>query len=286
MFSCTLELMPYQNRVTPFGTLVANAARGALTGNRGILHDEHGNLGRARWRGRMWIACVLRFKDRKRPVMQPGRYTHLFFLDEATALAAGHRPCFECRNRDAKAFMAAWMRANRPGAAYPGVGEVDRQLHGERVRRGCSKVTFESRLGLLPDGCFVAGADLSETAWLIWRGKLHRWSPTGYVAHEPIAADRRVNVLTPRSIVAALGAGYRPSVHGSADTDAAGARRIVGFRRDESGDWVADLECGHTQHMRNNPPWSERPWVETAAGRREHFGMTVPCRKCERGEAP
>src|SRR5580658_4942381 len=136
--------MPLQNRVTPYGDLIATAARGALTGNRGILHDAAGRLGRARWRHKVWIACLLRFRGRHRPVMQPGRYTHLFFLDEATALAAGHRPCFECRHRDATAFVAAWMRANKPGEAYAGIGALDAVLHRDR------KASYSAALDTLP----------------------------------------------------------------------------------------------------------------------------------------
>jgi hypothetical protein len=277
--------MPYQNRVSPFGDLIANAARGALTGNRGILHHAAGELGTARWRHKVWIACLLQFRGRRRPVMQPGRYTHLFFLDEATALAAGHRPCFECRYRDAAAFVEAWMRGNRPAETYPGIAAVDAVLHRDRVTRARGKATYPAAAQALPDGCFVALPEAQGTAWLIWQGRLHRWAASGYGESRPLPrAD--VTVLTPRSIVAALAAGYRPSVHVSADPAAAAERRMVGFRQDEAGDWVADLDCGHSQHMRHQPPWQERPWAATAAGRRAHLGTRVACRRCAAGEPP
>ncbi|HUN52857.1 MAG TPA: DUF3565 domain-containing protein [Candidatus Sulfotelmatobacter sp.] len=277
--------MTWQNRVTPFGNLVAVPARGALTGNRGILHDAAGNLGAARWRHKVWIACLLRFRGRHRPVMQPGRYTHLFFLDEATALAAGHRPCFECRHRDATAFADAWMRGNRPGEAYPGIAVIDGVLQRDRVSRGRSKVTHAAGLAALPDGCFVTLPDDADVAWLLWRGRLHRWTAAGY-GESLMAPDRMVTVLTPRCIVAALAAGYRPSVHASADPAVAAERRIAGFRQDVEGQWVADLDCGHSRHVRHQPPWQERAWVTSVAGRRTHLGSTLTCRRCAAGEPP
>jgi len=102
--------MPLRNRVTPFGDLVAVPDRGALMGNRGVLHDDERRIVRFS-QGRRWIACLTDVKGRRRPLMTPGRYTELFFLDEATALAAGHRPCWECRRADALRFRDAWARA-------------------------------------------------------------------------------------------------------------------------------------------------------------------------------
>jgi hypothetical protein len=276
--------MPLQNRVTPYGELIADSARGALTGNRGILHDRQGRLGTARWRHKVWIACLIRFRGRKRALLQPGRYTHLFFLDEATALAAGHRPCFECRYRDARAFVAAWMRANLPRRRYPGIAVIDATLHAERVGRSRAKMIYQAAAESLPDGCFVELLDHPDTPWLLWQGLLHRWTPARYSA-TTLLPQGPVNVLTPRSIVAALAAGYRPSVHASAIAGAP-ERRMVGFRQDDAGDWIADLDCGHSQHMRHEPPWNERPWVTTVSGRRAHLGNCVPCLRCARSEPP
>ena len=124
--------MPLQNRVTPFGEIVSSPARGLLMGNRGILHNDDRRLGTARWQHPHWVACRLEFRGRRQEVMRPGAYTQLFFLDEAVALAAGHRPCAHCRRADYEAFVSAWMaatgRADRPRAA-----ELDWQLHRERV---------------------------------------------------------------------------------------------------------------------------------------------------------
>src|SRR5215204_4373861 len=126
--------MPLQNRVTPLGALIADPARGLLYGNRGCLHDRQGTIRRS-FAVKRWIACRLEFKGRKRPLLRPGRYTELFFLDEATAFAAGHRPCAECRRADFNRFREAWVRANLPGEepAQVLVPTIDARLHGERI---------------------------------------------------------------------------------------------------------------------------------------------------------
>lgn len=190
--------MPLQNRVTPFGEIVADPARGTMMGNRGgRLHDDERRLGRRRSVGRAWICCRLSFKDRRREVMAPRRYTELFFLDEATALAAGHRPCFECRRRDAVRFRDACGAFS----AY----EIDRALEGER--QGPKP---ETNVALLPDGAMVAR---DGAAWLVWRGALRRWSFAGYGGAQPAAG--RAALLTPKTTVGALGRGYVPAVHPS-----------------------------------------------------------------------
>jgi len=177
-------------------------------GNRGgCLHDDERRLGRRRWASRRWICCLLRFKGRRREVMTPGRYTELFFLDEATALAAGHRPCAECRRADYHAFQEAWRRAALPSAAT--ADEMDRLLHGERTvsRREMSAPRH------MPDGVMLARADKSgETAWLVKEGRMFRWSHRGYIggAHDERAPLR---VLTPPAIVKILAAGYAPGMH-------------------------------------------------------------------------
>ena len=146
---------PRQNRVDPFGRLIAAAARGALMGNRGCLHDARGHIRRSH-RGTRWIFCRLEFKGRRRELMQPGRYTELFFLDEATAFAAGHRPCWECMRERANQFRDSWAVANR--GAVEGeltAARLDEALHSERVGPSGAKTTFEAALAELPDGAIV-----------------------------------------------------------------------------------------------------------------------------------
>jgi hypothetical protein len=208
--------MPLQNRVTPFGEIVAVPKRGTLMGNRGgRFHTPDKALTRRRWASRRWIACVLEFKGRRREVMAPGRYTELFFLDEATALAAGHRPCRECRRADHDRFRRAWLKGNASLGLPPDVSidEIDRVLHAERVGRGGAKVTFPARLGDLPDGVFVAR---DGTARLLARGSLWGWSPGGYTGPLPLDTAADAAVLTPRSTVRTIKAGYRPAIHPSA----------------------------------------------------------------------
>ncbi len=197
---------PLQNRVTPFGEIVAVPERGAWTGNRGILHDDQQRLTTRRWTTQAWIICRLAFKDRHREVMSPGTWTELFFLDEATALAAGHRPCGECRRADYARFKACWIAAN--GAAT--IHAIDRTLHHERVEpRTHRKITYAAELASLPDGVLIA---LGEVAYLLWDSRLWAWSPGGYGDPLPVDGDPVVTVLTPRSTVAAIRAGYVPQV--------------------------------------------------------------------------
>jgi hypothetical protein len=213
-----LIAMPLQNRVTPFGEIVAVRERGTLMGNRGgCLHTDRRTLTRRRWVSRRWIVCVLQFRGRRRQVMTPGRYTELFFLDEATALAAGHRPCRECRCADHERFMAAWLRGNLALGlpADVGIDEVDRVLHAERVRADGSKVTFPARLGDLPDGVLVAPGNVPERALLLAVGSLWRWTASGYAERLPLDPAAEVEVLTPRSTVSAIAVGYRPLLHRS-----------------------------------------------------------------------
>jgi hypothetical protein len=207
---------PLQNRVTPRGELVRTAARGTLMGNRGRLHDEARRIVRRLVPGyRAWVTCRLEFRGRRGTVMTPGRYTELFFLDEATALAAGHRPCGECRRADYGRFKAAWLAGNadRGLGSAAGIAAIDRVLHRDRLDDGGGQRTFPSRLGDLPDGVFVALPD-DPGAWLLWQGALWPWSAEGYGRPCPAAPPLRVTVLTPRSTVAAIGAGYVPGVRG------------------------------------------------------------------------
>lgn len=204
--------MPLQNRVTPFGEIVAVAARGELLGNRGVLHDEARQVVR-RWQSRRWIACETAFKDRRRPVMSPGLYTELFFLDEATSLAAGHRPCAECRRADYERFRDAWVLA--VGGARPAAGTMDERLRADRLTADGRQRRHAANIDALPDGTFVALADQAADAFLV-RGPLaHRWSPNGYSDAIERTPTMRVAVLTPRCTVQTLAAGYVPRWHES-----------------------------------------------------------------------
>src|SRR5579872_3285679 len=163
--------MPLQNRVDPFGNIIKTSARGTMMGNRGgRMHNQDREL-IANYKTRRWITCVLEFRGRHRTVMSPNRYTELFFLDEAVAFAAGHRPCAECRHERFKAFQRAWQLAYRQGRA-PFADDMDLKLHAARIRKG-QKVTYEEPLGSLPDGCFV---QIERSACLVLRGWLLEWT--------------------------------------------------------------------------------------------------------------
>ena len=215
--------MALQNRVTPDGSIIADPARGLLMGNRGgQMHDAERRLTGRRWVSKQWIACSLAYKDRHETIMAPGRYTQLFFLDEATALAAGHRPCALCRRGDFLRFMGIWQRL-RGLQMRPGVADVDAVLHAERVGGDRRKVMFAASLDGLPDGVMVAlehgslrGGTAHPSAHLHVGCRLLGWSPTGYGG--PVAAPPhlQVRVLTPASIVAVIAAGYAPMLHDSA----------------------------------------------------------------------
>ncbi|WP_151718028.1 hypothetical protein [Gemmobacter serpentinus] len=208
--------MSLQNRVQPDGEIVAAGWRGEWMGNRGILHDGQRQLGSARWRHQNWICCKLDFKGRKRPLMAPGNYTELFFYDEAQALAAGHRPCAECRRADYLHFKSIWESLFGPADAKG----IDRALHAARIDPGSKRQTahrvhgHRARLhcanaAQLPQGTMIL---VDEQPALVWQTGIHLWSPLGYAAAQPLpAAD--VTVLTPAPIVAVLTAGYRPQPH-------------------------------------------------------------------------
>ena len=206
--------MPRQNRVTPLGDLIAAPARGLVYGNRGCLHDAGGRI-RRRYNGKRWIACRLRFKDWHRsPLMQPGRFTELFFLDEATAMAAGHRACALCRREDFNRLTEIWQEIH-PGRT--GADTIDAQLHAERLDdRKRRRLVEDVALDVLPDGAFVLHDDAPH---LVLDNRLRRWAPSGYDG--PIAPPRRATLITPPSLVAVLRAGWEvgvPLVHDSART--------------------------------------------------------------------
>jgi hypothetical protein len=189
--------MPLQNRVNPFGALEAAPARGTMLGNRGgRFHREDMTLGKRRWASTHWICCELHYKGMHHEPMGRG-YTSLFFLDEVTALAAGHRPCFFCRRAEAKAFIGGRK-----------VDDFDRALHAERLSR------HEADAGELPDGAVVADG---EAAYAVKGERLLPWSHQGYARAVPRSAFKNMRLLTPPMIVEILAAGYRPRWHSTAN---------------------------------------------------------------------
>ncbi len=202
--------MPLQNRVTPSGEIIATPHRGLFTGNRGIIHDPATKTLTRRWASQAWLTCVCEFRGRRREVMGGRSWTELFFLDEATALAAGHRPCFFCRRADANRFRAAWEEGN--GVKNVLAREIDAVLHRERLEGGRKRL---HALALppekLPDGAMLQAGDES---FLIAQGRAMLWSPGGY--REASRALNDAMLLTPPSTLRALEAGYRPVLHRSA----------------------------------------------------------------------
>lgn len=196
-----------QNRVNPFGELIRTTARGAWLGNRGQLHGK-GKVILRPFKHTAWIICELAFKGRKREIMSPNLWTELFFLDEATALAAGHRPCFECRREDAKRFKQAWINGN-PQYGFDlktPISKIDAILQSERIDADHKKVTYTSPLKDLPDGIFIA---VANEAYLVSNEHVHLWTPFGYSERKQIMPLTVVTVLTPKSIVNALKAEAR-----------------------------------------------------------------------------
>jgi hypothetical protein len=198
--------MPLQNRVTPLGELIADPARGLVYGNRGCLHDETGRIRRS-FAVKRWIACRLEFKGwRRTSLLQPGRFTELFFLDEATAFAAGHRPCALCRRADYDRFVAlVGARAE----------EIDERLHAERLDASRRRRLHPARLRDLPDGAFVLEGG---QPWLLLGGELLRWTPSGYTDRRPRSGGNVV-LITPPSLVEVLRTrwqGVVPLLHPSA----------------------------------------------------------------------
>ena len=201
---------PLQNRVDPFGALFASPARGTLMGNRGgRIHTGSRTLTRRRWTSRRWICCLCAFNNRHRTVWGDS-YTELFFLDEVTALCAGHRPCFECRRADALQFSAAFASGN--SRKPPGADLMDAVLHTERLASG-GRPQPVLRLDGLPDGVMIAKGAAS---FAILGNQLMPWYPEGYGAPVPRASPGAADVLTPACIITALRNGYRPQWHATA----------------------------------------------------------------------
>jgi hypothetical protein len=201
---------PLQNRVTPTGDIISTPHRGMFTGNRGIIHDPTTKTLTRRWAGRAWLTCVCEFKGRRREVMAGRSWTELFFLDEATAFAAGHRPCFFCRRNDANRFRAAWEQGNRLANVL--APDIDAVLHRERLAADNKRLhPLAMPIERLPDGAMLQqGAE----SYLIVQGRARLWSPAGY--REVNHALDGAKLLTPPSTLRAFAMGYRPVLHPSA----------------------------------------------------------------------
>lgn len=199
-----------QNRVDPFGNIIKTPARGLWMGNRGILHNDQRQVLRL-FKLKAWITCKLEFKGRKRQVMSPHRYTELFFSDEATSFAAGHRPCFECRREDYHKFKTLWLKGN-PEYHFDektSIKKIDAILHKERIQRDKTKVTFEEAIHFLPDGTFIL---IENKPYLVLEKQMYLWSPFGYDKGCALPNENTLTVLTPRSIVHTFREGYKPQI--------------------------------------------------------------------------
>ncbi|MFN8534835.1 MAG: hypothetical protein U0556_14960 [Dehalococcoidia bacterium] len=206
--------MPRQNRVTPLSSIIATPERGRWLGNRGCLHDESGRIRRL-YQSRRWIICLLQFKGVRRELMQPGRWTELFFLDEATAFAAGHRPCSYCQRARYEEFRALWAMANFDIVSNPkpGADEIDSRLHLERLDAHRNRITFIEPVAALPDGTFVV---YDGDPHLVSGSRLWHWHPGGYDRSIPSPTDAQLPVLTPRSVVKCLAQGFTVQIDPSA----------------------------------------------------------------------
>ena len=209
--------MTVKNRVTPFGEIVAVAARGTLMGNRGCLHDAERRIVKSTARV-AWVTCRLEWKEIRRQIMAPGKYTELFFLDEATALAAGHRPCGDCRAERLLEFERAWAAGveGRPGEVAL-VHAIDPVMKLDRTERHGAQRRFVARAADLADGVMVQLPDEEGIARLKWRGQFLKWAPAGYGHPRSVEPKTTVTVLTPACTVKVLAAGYVPEVHPTAD---------------------------------------------------------------------
>lgn len=199
-----------QNRVDPRGNLIKTTARGTWMGNRGVIHDERQHIIRP-FKLKAWLICLLEFKERKRRVMTPDRYTELFFLDEATAFSAGHRPCAECRRSAFNRFKSFWIEGN-PEYEFnerTPIWKIDEILHRERINRGGLKILHQENWKGLPHGTFVL---VEDKPFLYADGLLFGWTPFGYEEGVPSPEMKTVEVLTPKSVVNTFRAGYKPQL--------------------------------------------------------------------------
>ncbi len=201
--------MPFQNRVDPWGRLVVTSARGNLLGNRGILHNDLKKIVKT-YQHQNWVTCKLQYKGRKRILMSPHKYTELFFLDEATAFAAGHRPCAECRRERYLVFKDYWVRANLERRLEKvKASDISKIMHQERIGQG-EKLTFKAQLQELPNGTIFSSRG---SAYLLFASEFYLWSFQGYSLTDRFDLPDEVDVLTPRSIVKAFRLGFEPEIH-------------------------------------------------------------------------
>ena len=206
--------MPHQNRVTPTGELMATSARGTLMGNRGRLHTPERKIVRP-WQLKAWITCLLEFKNYHRKIMSSNTWTELFFLDEITAFAAGHRPCAYCRPQDFKRFKELWMAANPNLVTGQSIKFVDEVLHKERVSKNKTKLFYDELLRNLPIGTMFMLPKIANQYFALGNNNLFKWTPQGYESHATISGETPVRVLTPRSVVKTFAQGYEPKFHDS-----------------------------------------------------------------------
>lgn len=209
--------MPLRNRVDPWGRLKDDPSKaGTVMGNRGILHDSEKRIVK-RWTTKAWVACDPNFRGiSRKPLFKPGHYSELFFLDEATAFAAGHRPCAYCQRSRFDSFKTAWAASfqGNSGRTNLPVAEMDRVLHAQRVARGLEKVTFSANAGSLPEGTMFA---VNDEAFLLHSGSSWRWTFKGYEPADAVPGAPEVTILTPRAIVQLFANGFKPRVHPSVD---------------------------------------------------------------------
>jgi len=200
-----------QNRVDPFGRFIITSARGSWMGNRGVIHHNEQII--KPFKHKAWITCALEFKGRKRNVMTPGRWTELFFLDEATAFAAGHRPCFECRRDAALKFKSCWIRGNPTYNFNMGtsINQIDEVIHSERIDKEQKKITHQYISSEIPEGTFIL---MNGNSYVFSNGRLLRWTAFGYEDDIAVPEVSTLTILTPRSILNAFRAGYIPQIKG------------------------------------------------------------------------
>jgi hypothetical protein len=204
--------MPLQNRINPMGELEAIKSRGAFLGNRGIIHNEQKKI-ISSFKIKGWVTCRLEFKGRKRELMAKGRYTELFFLDEATALSAGHRPCAECRRKRYNEFKLKWLQANESLLINDStsIASIDKIIHQDRIYKK-QKVTYQDKMNLLPKGTMI---QINSINYLIWNNKVFKWTFEGYEISNIDITNNNVIVLTPKSYVEMFKKGFVPTVHNS-----------------------------------------------------------------------
>jgi hypothetical protein len=199
-----------QNRVDPSGNIIKTPERGAWLGNRGVIHNDKQEIVRP-YKLKAWITCVLQFRGRHREIMQPNRWTELFFLDEATAFSAGHRPCFQCRYKDHQRFKEYWLKGN-PQYGFnmkTPVSKIDYIIQQERIAADKLKVTYKEYQKALPDGTFILYGD---KPYLLKNNKLHLWNPAGYEKSITLPGTEKLTVLTPKSLVNMFSVGYVPQM--------------------------------------------------------------------------